>query len=133
MAEILLAASLTSAAVGIAKDKLTSAVAGQANLLWNFGGDDLEDMKELLESISAALHDAERRSAKERSVQLWLKRLKHAALEISDLLEDYQDTRERLTAKVLYISMLASTVSLISCKPIVSLSGRTDSLFVRES
>jgi hypothetical protein len=56
MAEILLAASLTSAAVGIAKDKLTSAVAGQANLLWNFGGDDLEDMKELLESISAALH-----------------------------------------------------------------------------
>jgi hypothetical protein len=48
------------------------------------------------------MHDAERRSAKERSVQLWLKRLKHAASEISDLLEDYQDTSERLTAKVLY-------------------------------
>jgi hypothetical protein len=105
MAEIL-AASLTNAVVGIAKDKLTSAIAEQANLLWNFG-DDLEDMKELLESISAALHDAERRSAKERLVQLWLKRLKHAALEISDLLDDYHDTSDRLTAKVsMYLSSI---------------------------
>ncbi|KAF8742636.1 hypothetical protein HU200_013573 [Digitaria exilis] len=64
MAEIL-TGTLTAAVVNIAKDKLTSAIAGQANLLWNFG-DDLEDMNSVLESISAALHDAERRSAKEK-------------------------------------------------------------------
>jgi len=34
-------------------------------------------------------------------VQLWLKRLKNAALDISDMMEDYQDTSDRLTtAKV---------------------------------
>ncbi|CAO2150217.1 unnamed protein product [Urochloa humidicola] len=98
MAEVL-AGLLTSAIVGIAKDKLSSAIAGQANLLWNFS-DDLEDMNSVLESISAALEDAEKRSAKEKSVQLWLKRLKHAAIDISDMLEDYQDTSDQLTAKL---------------------------------
>ncbi|RCV38616.1 hypothetical protein SETIT_8G157100v2 [Setaria italica] len=97
MAEIL-AGLLTSAIVAIAKDKLTATIAEQANLLWNFG-DDLEDMNLVLEAISAALQDAERRSAKEKLVQLWLKRLKHAALDIADMLEDYQDTSDRLTAK----------------------------------
>ncbi|XP_034568662.1 uncharacterized protein [Setaria viridis] len=97
MAEIL-AGLLTSAVVGILKDKLAVAIAEQANLLWNFG-DDLEDMNSVLEAISAALQDAERRSAKEKLVQLWLKRLKHAALDIADMLEDYQDTSDRLTAK----------------------------------
>jgi len=52
----------------------------------------------VLESISAALQDAERRSVKEKSVQLWLKRLKNAAFDIPDLLDDYQDTSDRLTA-----------------------------------
>lgn len=98
MAEVL-AGLLTSAIVGIAKDKLASAIAEQANLLWNFG-DDLEDMHSVLESISAALHDADRRSVKEKLVQLWLMRLKYAAIDISDMLEDYQDTSERFTAKV---------------------------------
>ena len=96
MAEVL-AGFLTSAVVNIAKDKLASAIAEQANLLWNFG-DDLENMNSVLESISAALQDAERRSVKEKSVQLWLKRLKNAAFDISDLLDDYQDTSDRLTA-----------------------------------
>ena len=96
MAEVL-AGFLTSGIVNIAKDKLASAIAEQANLLWNFG-DDLEDMNSTLESISAALQDAERRSVKEKLVQLWLKRLKNAALDISDMMEDYQDTSDRLTA-----------------------------------
>ncbi|CAO2145156.1 unnamed protein product [Urochloa humidicola] len=97
MAEVL-AGLLTSAVVNIAKDKLTSAIKEKANFLWNFG-DYLEDMNSVLESISAALQDAEKRSAKEKLVQLWLKRLKGAALDISDMLEDYQDTSDRLTAK----------------------------------
>ena len=96
MAEVL-AGFLTSAVVDIAKNKLASAIAEQANLLWNFG-DDLEDMNSVLESISAALQDAERRSVKDKLVQLWLKRLKNAAFDIPDLLDDYQDTSDRLTA-----------------------------------
>jgi hypothetical protein len=64
MAEVL-AGLLTSAVVGIAKNKLASAITEQANLLWNFG-DDLEGMNSVLESISAALQDAERRSVKEK-------------------------------------------------------------------
>ncbi|CAN6226799.1 unnamed protein product [Urochloa humidicola] len=98
MAEVL-AGLLTSAIVGIAKDKLASAIKEPASLLWNFSND-LEDMNSVLESISAALHDAERRSAMEKLVQLWLKRLKHAAMDISDMLQDYQDTSDRLSAKV---------------------------------
>jgi hypothetical protein len=90
---------LTSAFVNIAKDKLGSALAEQANLLWNFGGD-LEDMKDVLETISAALEDAERRSGKDKLVQLWLKRLKDVALDISDVLEDCQDTSDQATSKV---------------------------------
>jgi len=50
-------------------------------------------------SRTAALQDAERRSVKDKLVQLWLKRLKNAALDISDMMEDYQDTNDRLTAK----------------------------------
>lgn len=90
---------LTSAFVNIAKDKLSSAIAEQANLLWKFGGD-LEDMKDVLETISAALEDAKRRSVKEKLVQLCLQRLKDVALDISDVLEDYQDTSDQATSKV---------------------------------
>nr|TKW02628.1 hypothetical protein SEVIR_8G252500v2 [Setaria viridis] len=64
MAEIL-AGLFTSAVIGIAKDKLAAAITEQANLLWNFG-DDLEDMNSVLQAISTALQDAERRSAKEK-------------------------------------------------------------------
>lgn len=68
---------LASAFVSIAKNKLGSALGQQATLLWNFGKD-LEEMKDDLETISAALEDAERRSVKEQLVRLWLKRLKDA-------------------------------------------------------
>jgi hypothetical protein len=98
MAEVL-AGLLTSAVVGVAKDKLASVIAEKANFLWNFE-DDLEDMMAVLETISAALQDAERRSVKEKLVLLWLKRLKNSALDISDMLQDYQDTSKQLTAKV---------------------------------
>ncbi|CAN6226798.1 unnamed protein product [Urochloa humidicola] len=98
MAEIL-AGLLTSAIVGIAKDKLASAIKEPASLLWNFG-DDLEEMYSALEYISAALQDAERRSVREKVVLVWLNRLKDAAWYISDMLEDYQDTSDQVvTAK----------------------------------
>lgn len=90
---------LASAFVGIAKDKLGSSIAEQASLLWNFG-EDLEEMKDHLETISAVLVDAERRSVKEDLVRLWLKRLRHASIDISDVLEDYQDADDQASAKV---------------------------------
>ncbi|WVZ50170.1 hypothetical protein U9M48_001451 [Paspalum notatum var. saurae] len=98
---------LTSPFVDIAKAKLGSAIAQQVRLLQNFDGD-LEDMMDTLESISAALEDAERRSVRESSVRLWLKRLKHAALDNSDILEDYQDTSDQATTKM---------PRLLSCLP----------------
>ena len=106
MAEVV-AGLLASAFVSIAKDKLGSAIAEQASLLWNFT-DDLEEMKDHLETISAALEDAERRSVKEKLVQLLLKRLKDVALDISDVLEDYQDTSDQATAKVRSFTLLYS-------------------------
>ena len=55
---------------------------------------------DVFETISAVLEDAERRSVKEKLVRLWLKRLKDVASDISDMLEDYQDTSDQTTAKV---------------------------------
>ncbi|GJN09747.1 hypothetical protein PR202_ga27778 [Eleusine coracana subsp. coracana] len=92
-------ALLTSAAVKMAGDKLGSVIGGQVNLFWNFSNN-LEDMKDTLESMAAVLKDAERRSVREESVRLWLKRLKHAALEISDMLDEFQDPETQETAKV---------------------------------
>jgi hypothetical protein len=99
MAHATVAGLLASAFVGIAKDMLSSAIAGQASLLCNFGVD-LEDMEDMLEDISAVLEDAERRSIKEKLVQLWLKRLKNVSIDISDMLDDYQDIRDQTTPKV---------------------------------
>jgi hypothetical protein len=99
MAHATVAGLLASAFVGIAKDMLSSAIAGQAALLCNFGVD-LEDMEDMLEDISAVLEDAERRSIKEKLVQLWLKRLKNVSIDISDMLDDYQDIRDQTTPKV---------------------------------
>ncbi|CAD6255972.1 unnamed protein product [Miscanthus lutarioriparius] len=87
------AALLASGFVDIAKDKLGSAIAEQAS-------DDLENMKDDLEHISAVLEDTERRSVKEKRVQLWLKRLKDVALDICDMLEDYQDTSDQANAEI---------------------------------
>ncbi|KAJ1276569.1 hypothetical protein BS78_05G224200 [Paspalum vaginatum] len=99
---------LTSAFVNLDKDKLGSDIAQQANLLCNFDRD-LEAMKDTLETISTALEDAERRSVREKLVQLCLKRLKRAALDISDILEDYQDTSDQAT--------IAKMPRFLSCLP----------------
>lgn len=93
-----MAGLLASALVRVAINKLGSPIAEQASLMWNFSKD--LDYKGVLETISAALEDAERRSVKEKMVRLWLNRLKDAALDISDMLEDYDDTRDRAKAQV---------------------------------
>ncbi|KAL6842299.1 hypothetical protein ACP4OV_027947 [Aristida adscensionis] len=89
---------ITSAVVKIAGEKLGSAMAEQASLLWSFS-DDLRYMKETLETIEAVLKDAEKRSIKEMQLRLWLKRLKNAALDICDMLDEHPDTDTQATAK----------------------------------
>lgn len=79
-----------SAIVELVIGKLASAVGGQLNMIWNFDND-LEKMKETLKWLDAVLRDAERRSITEETVKLWLKELKKAANEISDMLDDFRD------------------------------------------
>ncbi|OEL30314.1 hypothetical protein BAE44_0008667 [Dichanthelium oligosanthes] len=62
--------------------------------------DDMEDMKETLETVGATLEDAEKRSIKEKEVQLWLKRLKNAALDISDMIDEFQPDSKQVDGKV---------------------------------
>ncbi|KAL6590967.1 hypothetical protein ACP70R_050149 [Stipagrostis hirtigluma subsp. patula] len=81
---------LVAAIVKMVGDKLGSAIGEQASLMWNVRKD-MEEMKETLETIGAALEDAEERSVKEKEVRLWLKRLKDAAYQISDMLDDFQE------------------------------------------
>ncbi|TVU32977.1 hypothetical protein EJB05_24745, partial [Eragrostis curvula] len=83
---------LTSAVLKVAGEKVSSAIREQANLAWNFS-DDLDDMQDTMVSVAAVLKDAEKQSVRNESVRVWLKRLKHAALDISsDMMDDYQDT-----------------------------------------
>jgi len=87
---------LTSALVKIVGDKLGSTIGQQANLLWNFS----RDLEDTLESMAAVLKYAERRSIREDSVRLWLKRLKNAALDISDMLDEFEVNSKLTHGKV---------------------------------
>jgi hypothetical protein len=78
---------LASAIVTQVGAKLGSVIEDQVSMLCCFE-DDMEDMKATLESMEAALEDAEKRSIKEKEVRLWLKRLKNAALDISDMIDE---------------------------------------------
>jgi len=53
-----------------------------------------------LESMAAVLKYAERRSIREDSVRLWLKRLKNAALDISDMLDKFEVSSKLTHGKV---------------------------------
>ncbi|GJN03569.1 hypothetical protein PR202_ga21025 [Eleusine coracana subsp. coracana] len=84
---------LVSAVVKVAIDKLCSAMVKQASSVWNIRKN-LEDMKNTLETLGAVLQDAEMRSIKEKEVRLWLKRLKAATYDISDMLDDFDASTE---------------------------------------
>jgi hypothetical protein len=99
MAEVVAAGLLTNV-VKIAVDKLSSAIAEQGNLAWNFS-DDLEDMKDTMESIAAVLKDADEQSVQTEQGRLWLKRLRNAAQGISDMMDNYQDQRAQQVRKLL--------------------------------
>jgi len=60
---------LASAIVTQVGSKLGSAMGDQVSMLCSFE-DDMVDMKETLETIGATMEDAEKRSIKEKEVQL---------------------------------------------------------------
>lgn len=68
---------------------LQASVQGPVKRIKSFK-DDLNYMKMTLESIEAAMADAEKRSINDETARLWLKRLKHAAYDISDMFDEFQ-------------------------------------------
>lgn len=98
MAAAAIGGMLASAVIKETTRKLGSAIGGEINLHRNFRRD-LESLKDALESIEAVLEDAERRSIKEKTVQLWLQRLKNASYDISDMLEEVEAETTRHAAR----------------------------------
>ncbi|KAL6846922.1 hypothetical protein ACP4OV_022775 [Aristida adscensionis] len=95
MAEIggMLAAGLLKVAAG----KVAAAAGDRFMLQWRFD-EDLEEMKETMESIDAVLQDAERRAIQDRSTELWLKRLTGASYDIADMFDEFDINTARKSA-----------------------------------
>ena len=81
--------ALVSAVLKEVLRKLGSAVGAQITARWKLR-QDMESIKSTLELVQAVLRDAERRSVREEAVSLWLKMLKNAAYDISDMLDDFE-------------------------------------------
>ncbi|KAM0053668.1 putative virus X resistance protein-like, coiled-coil [Helianthus debilis subsp. tardiflorus] len=67
--------------------RLTSELIKEFNLLWGLE-DDISSLKDDFEQIQAVLQDAEEKRVKDRAVEVWLKRLRSASLEVENLLDD---------------------------------------------
>ncbi|XP_021320801.1 putative disease resistance protein RGA4 [Sorghum bicolor] len=80
---------LASAVLKVVFKQICAVIGGQIKLQQDFAKDLLK-MKMTLESLAAVLKDAERKSVDNSSVQLWLKRLKNAMYDISDMLEEFE-------------------------------------------
>ncbi|BAS79562.1 Os02g0597200 [Oryza sativa Japonica Group] len=81
--------ALVSAVLKEVLGKLGSAVGEQIVMRWNLK-QDLESIKSTLGMLQAVLRDAERRSVSDEGASLWLKRLKNAAYDISDMLDEFE-------------------------------------------
>ncbi|KAL6638409.1 hypothetical protein ACP70R_023904 [Stipagrostis hirtigluma subsp. patula] len=77
----------------VAARKVAAAAGDRIMRQWRFN-EDLEKMRETMESIKAVLGEAERRAIQDASTELWLKRLVHASHDISDLLDEFDTTRK---------------------------------------
>nr|CAB3494966.1 unnamed protein product [Digitaria exilis] len=73
--------------------KLGVLIGPDVSLLWKFK-DDLESIRSTLLTLQAVLNDAEKRSSREERVRLWLKRLKFAAYDIHDILEEMESKND---------------------------------------
>ncbi|VAI69512.1 unnamed protein product [Triticum turgidum subsp. durum] len=77
---------VASGVIKVVIKQIGSAIGGKLRLHKKLTKD-LEKMKMTLESVEAALSDAERRSITDRSALLWVNRLKAAMYDISDMLK----------------------------------------------
>ncbi|KAM0904363.1 hypothetical protein ACQ4PT_018070 [Festuca glaucescens] len=80
---------VASGVIKVVIKEIGSAIKGEFNLPKNLRKD-MEKMKVTLESVEAVLSEAERRSITDEPTRLWLKRLKDALYEISDMLDDFE-------------------------------------------
>jgi hypothetical protein len=80
---------LASAVLNVVFKQISALIGGQITLQQDFT-QDLKKMKMTLESLTAVLQDAEMKSIENRSVQLWLKRLKNAMYDIPDMLDEFE-------------------------------------------
>ncbi|KAM0884043.1 hypothetical protein ACQ4PT_031273 [Festuca glaucescens] len=95
---------LASAVIKLVIKQIGSAIGGEIKLHWNMKKD-LEKMKMTLESVEAVLSDAETRSVTDNSALLWLKRLKDAMYDISDMLDDFEADTDLWAATMNKIKM----------------------------
>ncbi|KAK3163455.1 hypothetical protein QOZ80_1AG0003970 [Eleusine coracana subsp. coracana] len=95
MAEI--GGMLAAAVLKLVATKVAEAAGDRFMLQWRFG-EDMEIMKETMESIAAVLKDAERRSIKEEAVRLWLKRLTGVSYRITDIFDEFEVSSIRKSA-----------------------------------
>ncbi|XP_021302072.1 putative disease resistance protein RGA3 isoform X2 [Sorghum bicolor] len=90
MALAVVGEALASVVLKEVSRKLGSAIGQQIKARWNLERD-MEDIKNTLGIVQAVLRDAERRSVREEAVNLWLKMLKDAAYDISDMFDEFED------------------------------------------
>ncbi|XP_066371681.1 putative disease resistance protein RGA3 isoform X1 [Miscanthus floridulus] len=84
---------LASAVLKVVMGKLGAVIGPEVSLLWKFK-DDFESIRSTLVTLQAVLDDAEKRSSREERVHLWLKRLKFAAYDIHDILEEMESKND---------------------------------------
>jgi aquaporin TIP len=80
---------ITGAVVQRVASMLGQATRERVELLWRFS-DDVEGMKRTLITVQAVMADAENRSQDSELVRLWLKKLKSAAYNIEDTVDELE-------------------------------------------
>nr|CAB3447132.1 unnamed protein product [Digitaria exilis] len=91
--------ALVSAVLKEVLRQLGSAAGEQIKARWKLK-EDMESIKSTLELVQAVLRDAERRSVREEAVNLWLKMLKNAAYDVSDMLDEFEAKLSQVKRKI---------------------------------
>ncbi|KAF8693676.1 hypothetical protein HU200_039088 [Digitaria exilis] len=102
--------ALVSAVLKEVLCQLGSAAGEQIKARWKLK-EDMESIKSTLELVQAVLRDAERRSVREEAVNLWLKMLKNAAYDVSDMLDEFEaQLSQHITglSKLIHLDMSGS-------------------------
>nr|ACS49660.1 NBS-LRR disease resistance protein family-3 [Oryza ridleyi] len=124
---------LAGAVLSSVGQQISSVILGQIMLQWDFN-DDLKKMKATLDSVTAVLEDAEKQSIKEASVRRWLKNLKDAAYDISDMIDEFDaDTQgiqpaEQMSTLKKGLLQLATMVPCLTVGPKIKLTNKMKAL-----